>query len=241
MPSAAGARGPRWRSRFPRGRSPPSKEERPGAFRGTWTLPLEGPGGAGVVRVRAFGPVGTEPARLSAWVRDGELFVGVSDLAGLPIPAQPLKVGGEQRVTGADGTVSLGLLRPGRVEVVHGIWPGLRKVIHVLGPSGPVYPQDPALVPAPVEKKVHIEAFIPVNVRLQVEGSRVTYWVEDLRGHVLAGRQVHVALSSGKPGPVEELRDGRRRFTVAGALPGRVSVSVADVQTGMTAVAEVKP
>lgn len=225
----------------PEGTASPLKEERPGTFRGTWTLPAEGPGGEGVVQVRAFGPAGSEPARLSAWVRDGELFVGVSDLAGLPIPAQPLKVGGEQRETGADGTVSLGLLRPGRVEVVHGIWPGLRKVIHVLGSSGPVYPQDPALVPAPVEKKVSIEAFIPVNVRLQVEGSRVTYWAEDLRGNVLPQRPLHVALSSGRQETVEKLRDGKTRFTVAGARPGRVSVSVADVQTGMTAVAEVKP
>jgi hypothetical protein len=210
-------------------------------FQGTWTLPAEGRGGEATVQARAFGPIGSEPARLSAWVRDGELFVGVSDLAGLPIPAQPLKVGGAQRETGADGSVSLGLLRPGRVEVVHGIWPGLRKVIHVLGPSGPVYPQDPALVPAPVERKVRIEAFIPVNVLLEVEGTRVTYWVEDLRGNVIANRPVHLVLSSGRQEAVEILRDGKTRFNVVGARPGRVSVSVADVQTGMTAVAEVKP
>jgi len=224
----------------PEGTFSPLKEERPGTFRGTWTLPAEGPGGEAVVQARAFGPYGSEPARLSAWVREGELYVGVSDLAGLPIPAQPLKVGGAQRETGADGTMSLGPLRPGRVEVVHGVWPGLRKVIHVLGPSGPVYPQDPPLVPAPVERRVRIEAFIPVNVRLQVEGSRVTYWVEDLRGHVLPDRPVHVALSSGRQEAVE-VREGRTRFNVVGAKPGRVSVSVADVQTGMTAVAEVKP
>jgi hypothetical protein len=224
----------------PEGTLSPLQEELPGTFRGTWTLPAEGSIGEASVQARAFGPIGSEPARLSAWVRDGELYVGVSDLAGLPIPAQPLKVGGVQRETGADGSVSLGLLQPGRVEVVHGVWPGLTKVIHVLGPSGPVYPQDPPLVPAPVEKKVRLEASIPVNVRLQVEGSRVTYWVEDLRGKVLANRPVHVALSSGRQEAVE-VREGRTRFTIAGARPGRVSVSVADVQTGMTAVAEVKP
>lgn len=225
----------------PEGTASPLKEERPGSFRGVWTVPAQGAVGEGTVQVRAFGPVGSEPARLSAWVRDGELFVGVSDLAGLPIPAQPLKVGGEQRETGVDGSVNLGPLRPGRVEVVHGIWPGLRKVIHVLGLSGPVYPQDPALVPAPVEKRVRVEAFIPVNVQIQVEGSRVTYWVEDLRGNVLADREVHVGVSSGTPGPEERLRDGRRRITVVASGAQRVSVSVADVQTRMTAVAEVKP
>ncbi|MFL5344339.1 MAG: hypothetical protein ACJ8AT_06080 [Hyalangium sp.] len=224
----------------PEGTFSPLREERPGFFTSTWTLPAEGASREASVTARAFGPVGNEPARISAWVRDGALLVGVSNLAGLPIPAQPLKVGGEQRVTGEDGTVSLGPLRPGKIEVVHGIWPGLRKVIYVLGPSGPVYPQDPPLVPAPVEQRIRIETFVPVNVRLQVEGARVTYWVEDPQGHVLADRPVFVALSSGHQEAVET-HDGRTRFTVTGAAPGRVSVSVADVKTGMTAVAEVKP
>lgn len=224
----------------PEGTFSPLHEERPGLLTSTWTLPAEGASREAPVTARVFGPVGTEPARISAWVRDGALQVGVSDLAGLPIPGQPLRVGGEQRVTGEDGTVSLGALRPGKIEVVHGVWPGLRKVIYVLGPSGPVYPQDPPLVPAPVEQQIRIDAFVPVNVRLQVEGSRVTYWVEDLQGHVLPDRPVYVALTSGHQEAVEN-RDGKTRFTVAGAAPGRVSVSVADVKTGMTAVAEVKP
>jgi len=218
----------------------PPREERPGVFQSRWNVPAEGPAGEVAVIARAFGPTGSEPARISAWVRDGELQVGVSDLAGLPIPAQPLKVGGEQRETGVDGTVSLGPLRPGKFEVVHGVWPGLRKVIHVLGPSGPVYPQDPPLVPAPVARKVRIEPFVPVNVRLEVDGAQVAYWVEDLRGNRLPDRPVHVALSSGRQEAVE-VHDGKTRFRVVGAAPGRVSVSVADVQTGMTAVAEVKP
>jgi hypothetical protein len=136
--------------------------------------------------------------------------------------------------------VLLGPPRPGRLEVVHGVWPGLRKTIHVLGPSALVYPQDPPLVPAPVERPVRLEPAVPVNVRLQVEGARVTYWVEDAQGRVLEDRPVHVVLSSGRQEAVET-RGGRTRFTVAGAGPGRVSVSVADVRTGMTAVAEVKP
>ena len=167
--------------------------------------------------------------------------MGVSNLAGLPVPAQPLRIGGEQRVTGDDGTVSLGPLRPGKIEVVHGVWPGLRKVIYVLGPSGPVYPQDPPLVPAPVEQRIQIEPFVPVNVRLQVQGAQVTYWVEDLQGHVLPDRPVYVALSSGRQEAVET-HDGRTRFTVAGASPGRVERLRRGREDGDDgAVAEVKP
>jgi hypothetical protein len=224
----------------PEGTISPLREERPGVFQGTWSVPAEGPVAEGTMKASAFGPVGREPARITAWVREGKLYAGVSDLAGLPIPAQPLKVGGEPRETGADGTVDLGPLRPGKLEAVHGIWPGLRKVIHVLGPSGPVYPQDPPLVAAPVEQRIRIEAPVPVIVRLQVDRTRVTYWVEDLKGRVLPERPMHVVLSSGRKEAVE-VREGKTRFTVVGAQPGRVSVSVADVQTGMTAVAEVKP
>jgi hypothetical protein len=215
-------------------------EERPGFFRGTWTLPDMGGRSEAAVTAVAFGPLGTEPARISAWVREGELYVGVSDLAGLPIANQPLSIGGEQRLTGADGTVRLGPPSPGRLEVVHGIWPGLRKTIHVLDAKGTVYPQDPPLVPAPVRQTVRLEPPIPVNVRLLVEGRRVTYWIEDARGRVLTDRPVHVVLSSGRQEAVE-VREGRTRFTVGAAGAARVSVSVADVKTGMTAVAEVKP
>jgi hypothetical protein len=91
-----------------------------------------------------------------------------------------------------------------------------------------------------VEQRIRIEALVPVIVRLQVDKARVMYWVEDLRGHVLTDRPMHVVLSSGHQESVE-VREGRTRFTVVGAQPGRVSVSVADVRTGMTAVAEVKP
>ncbi|MDY7232583.1 hypothetical protein [Hyalangium rubrum] len=216
------------------------REERPGFFQSTWTLPAEGERREISLTGRAFGPVATEPARISAWVRDGELFLGVSNLAGLPIPEQPLSIGGESRVTGADGTMSLGPPRPGKLEVVHGVWSGLRRTIHVLGPSGLVYPVDEPLVPAPVVRAVRLEPAVPVNIRLQVEGARVTYWIEDAQGRVLPDRKVHVVLSSGRM-EGSEAREGRTRFTVVGAKPGRVSVSVADVTTGMTAVAEVKP
>lgn len=216
------------------------REERPGFFQSAWTLPEEGERREITLKGQAFGPVGTEPARISAWLEGGELHVGVSNLAGLPVPEQPLNIGGEALTTGGDGTLNLGPPRPGKLEVVHGVWTGLSKTIYVLGPSGPVYPLDPPLVPTPVERKVRLEPPVPVNVRLQVEGARVTYWVEDAQGRVLADRPVHVVLSSGRQ-EARETREGKTRFTVAGAAPGRVSVSVADVKTGMTAVAEVKP
>ena len=224
----------------PQGAFSAPKEEGPGLFRGAWTPPEEGGRGQAVVTAEAFGPLGNEPARMAAWVREGALYVGVSDLAGLPIPNQPLSIGGEQRLTGADGTVRLGPPRPGRLEVVHGTWPGLRKTIHVLDAKGGVYPLDPPLVPAPVKLTVRLEPPVPVNVRLLVEGRRVTYWIEDAQGRVLTDRPVHVVLSSGRQEAVDS-REGRTRFSVTGATGARVSVSVADVKTGMTAVAEVKP
>jgi hypothetical protein len=216
------------------------REAAPGSFQATWTLPPEGPLGEVPVTARAMGPLGTEPARISAWVEGGTLRLGVSDLAGLPIPQQPLRVGGQPYLTGEDGTLSVGALSPGKLEVVHGVWPGLRKTLHVLGQGGPVYPEDPPLVPGPVVRPVPVQPAVPVLVQLQVEGARVTYWVEDLKGQVLPGRAVHVALSSGHAAATES-HEGRTRFTLAGTQGVPVSVSVADVATGVTALAEVKP
>ncbi|SEU28858.1 hypothetical protein SAMN05443639_11423 [Stigmatella erecta] len=224
----------------PLGTLSPPREETPGTFQATWTLPPEGPLGEVPVTVRAWGPAGSEPARLSAWMSGGALHLGVSDLAGLPIPQQPLSVGGQPWQTGEDGTVSVGAVSPGTLEVGHGVWPGLHKTLHVLAQGGPVYPEDPPLVPVPVVRQVLIQPAIPVLVQIQVEGARVTYWVEDLKGQVLPGRAVHVALSSGQASAPEE-REGRTRFTLAGAQGTPVSVSVADVATGVTALAEVKP
>jgi hypothetical protein len=188
---------------------------------------------------RVFGPQGTEPARLSVWVEGGSVYAGVSDLAGLPVPEQPLRVDGADFDTGADGTVRLGPARPGKVEVVHAVWPGLRRTLYVLGPSGPVFPVDEPLVPTPVSREARLAPAVPVNVRLQVEGARVTYWVEDSQGRILPERHVHVWQSAGTRSAEELREDGRRSFIVTG--PGPVSVSVADVETGVTALAEVRP
>ncbi|WP_375773791.1 hypothetical protein NR798_19490 [Archangium gephyra] len=224
--------------RSPVGTFSPLREEAPGVFRGEWTLPTQGTPGGTVVEVLAYGPVGTEPARLRVWAEGGVLSAGVTDLAGLPVPGQPLRVGGEARVTGEDGTVVLGPLRPGRVEVVHGSWPGLRQTVDVVAEGGPVFPLEQALVPARAEQPVRLAPPVPVNVRLKVEGPLVTFWMEDASGRVLEGREAHVALSAGQRSAIE-VKEGRGSFRVT--HDGPVSVSVADVATGVTALAEVRP
>lgn len=216
----------------------PPSEEAPGILRSTWTLPPEGALGPAAVKVRVDGPAGTEPARLRVWAEGGVLYAGVTDLAGLPVPAQPLRLGEETRVTGEGGTVALGPVRPGRVEVVHGQWPGLRQTVHVVAEGGPVFPLESPLAPAVVEQSVRLAPAVPVNVRVEVEGSRVTYWVEDASGRMLEGRSVHVWLSEGSRTDVE-VKGGRGSFVVK--HEGPVSVSVADVSTGVTALVEVRP
>ncbi|HZH16065.1 MAG TPA: hypothetical protein VE057_17075 [Archangium sp.] len=224
--------------RSPVGTFSPPREEAPGVFRSAWTLPPGGTPGGTVVEVLAYGPVGTEPARLRVWAEGGVLSAGVTDLAGLPVPGQPLRVGGEERVTGEDGTVVLGPLRPGRVEVVHGLWPGLRQTVDVVAEGGPVFPLERALVPFRAEQPVRLAPPVAVNVRLKVEGARVTFWMEDASGRVLEGREAHVALSAGQRSAVE-VKEGRGSFVVT--HDGPVSVSVADVATGVTALTEVRP
>jgi hypothetical protein len=224
--------------RAPVGSFSPPVESPPGTFTSTWTPPPSGDAAEVAVSARAWGPAGSEPARISVWREGGALYAGVSDLAGLPVPAQPLRVDGQPVVTGADGTVRLGPPRAGTLQVSHGVWPGLARTVYVLGAEGPVYPLESPLVPSAVSQTVRLAPEVPVNVRLKVEGTRVTYWVEDSRGQVLEGRQVYVALSGGER-VEEEVHDGRTSFTVR--APGPVGVSVADVSTGVTALAEVRP
>ncbi|MFL5356240.1 hypothetical protein [Archangium sp.] len=222
----------------PLGAFSPPREESPGVFTLAWTLPPKGPVGASEVKVLALGPAGTEPARLRVWAEGGVLSAGVTDLAGLPVPAQPLRVGDEERVTGEDGTVVLGPVRPGRWEVVHGQWPGLRQTVFVVAEGGPVFPLEAPVGAASAQQPVRVAPAVPVNVRLKVEGPRVTFWMEDASGRVLEGREAHVSLSAGERTPVE-VKDGRGSFRVL--HEGPVSVSVADVATGVTALAEVRP
>ncbi|NOK15122.1 hypothetical protein [Corallococcus exercitus] len=223
----------------PLGTAGPAVESPPGTFTVPWTAPRERWGESAQLTVRAYGPTSTEPARLAVWRRDQSLVAGVVDLAGWPVPRQPLRVNGVEKVTGEDGTVDVGAVVSGKVRVSHGVWPGLDVTVHVLGPQGPVFPESVPLVPAPVVRQVQVGPPLPVNVRVRVEGARVTCWVEDASGQVLKDRPVHVALSEGERGD-ESVQDGLTRFTVRGAR-GPVSVSVADVRTGVTAVEEVRP
>lgn len=216
----------------------PVSEPSPGVLTSAWTLPPTGPLGETRVKGLVYGPVGTEPARLLVWAAEGVLYAGVTDLAGLPIPGQPLRVDGQERVTGERGVVALGPVRPGRVEVVHGQWPGLRRTSWVVAEGGPVFPLEPPLTLARAEQGVRVAPAVPVNVRLKVEGPRVTFWMEDASGKVLEGREAHVWLSAGTHTPVE-MHEGRGSFVVK--HEGPVSVSVADVATGVTALVEVRP
>ena len=217
----------------------PTVESPPGTYTVPWTVPENGYQLNADVTVRAYGPLGTEPARLAVWRRGTGLVAGVVDLAGWPVPRQPLFVSGAAQVTGDDGTVFVGELVTGKVRVSHAVWPGLDVTVHVLAPQGPVFPESEPLVPAPVVQRVKLAPPLPVNVRVRVEGPRVTCWVEDPGGQVLKDRPVHVALSEGERGELS-VQDGLTRFTVHGAK-GPVSVSVADVRTGVTAVEEVRP
>jgi hypothetical protein len=208
-----------------------------------WSVPEAGEETVAVLRAEGQAVTEGTPARLWVWSRAGELYVGVSELSGLPLASQPLEVNGQPRRTGVDGTLPLGPLRPGRLELRHAQWPGLVRSVEVLGAQGPVFPEDAALVPAPVERAVRLAPAVSVNVRLQVSRLRpgrheVTYWVEDAAGHLLEGRAVHVALSEGSAGP-SQTHAGRTRFEVETRAP--LSLSVADVATGITALAELSP
>ena len=208
-----------------------------------WSLPDQGEVPVAVLGAQPAAVAEGAPSRIWVWTEQGQLRVGVSELSGLPLANQPLLVNAQARRTGADGTLSLGPLREGAVEVRHAQWPGLSRSVQVLGPQGPLFPEDAALAAAPAQRAVRLAPATPVNVRLEVKRlgpgrHAVTYWVEDAAGRLLEGRAVHVALSGGSAGP-GETKAGRTRFSVDSAEP--VSVSVADVATGVTALAELQP
>jgi hypothetical protein len=212
-------------------------EKAPGRWAAVWSAPKEG--GASVeLSARAYGPSGAAPARIATWIRDGHLFVGVTDLAGLPLSRQPLLVGDRKLVTGDDGSADVGTPVPGRLELSHQQWPGLRLTAYVLDDAKTVYPASAPVGEAVAQKSVDLFPAIPVNVRIRVEGRNVTYWVEDPEGSVLAGRDVRVSLSSGSRS-APATADGRTTIKLEG--PGPITVSVADVATWVTAVAEVGP
>lgn len=220
------------------GRIEALREASPTNFEARWTLPAEGEGSTARLTARIWSPRGAEPARLHAWLAEGVVWVGVSDLAGLPVPEQPLRIDGRLERTGQEGVLRLGPARAAPWDVAHAEWPGLRERVHLLGSSGPLFPRGAPLPLPPRTKVVRLAPAVPVNVRVQVRGREVTYWAEDAEGGVLGGRALSVSLSGGDPGETER-REGRSRFVVPGEQP--VQVSVADLATGVTAVVEVGP
>lgn len=204
----------------------------------SWKLPPVGPLGPARLAFRAVGPPGSAPARLIAFDQGGSLVVGVLDLAGLPVPGERLIIDGAERVTGANGTVAVGPLAPGTYEVAHAIWQDLRQTVHVLDATGTIFPEDPPPGTPPVHRDVQVAPPVPVNVQLRVQQDVVTWWIESPDGALLPDREVAIRVS---PGTRSELpaEAQRRKFRVESAE--RSTVSVTDVLTGVTAIAEVVP
>jgi hypothetical protein len=166
------------------------------------------------------------------------LVLGVADLAGMPVAEQRISVNGAIKVTGPDGSVEVGPASAGKVEVALEAWPGLRRTLFLLE-DGTLWPAAAPLETPPAEVAVRVEPSIPVNVRISVAGRSVKYWVEDPRGNVLPRRDVLLEVTGGTAGPKSE-KDGRTLFNVQLSGPF-ATVSVADAQTGVTALAEVRP
>lgn len=214
------------------------EETSPGKLTAVWTPPANGDTATAELSLRAWGPPGAEPARLSAWIQQGHLHASATDLAGLPVPRQELLAGDRKITTGEDGSIDLGPVAPGRLVLQHARWPGLRQVVYALDGGRGVFPAG--VPPGAVAKlpPIKVDLYVPVNVRLLVSGRQVTYWVEDPKGRILTDRRVEVNLSGGSRGP-STASGGRTSFTVTATEP--VSVSVADVQTGITVLGEVRP
>lgn len=214
------------------------EEFAPGWFRANWDVPEEAKEQSGTVELRAFGPTGTAPAAIRAWAEGNQLIVGVADVSGAPVPNQSLLVGEQKVQTGEDGTAAIALPPLGSfVDVAHAEWPGLKERIWRVR-EAVVFPKSSSLGTAASRVQVKLGPPLPVNVRVSVKGREVTYWVEDPKGTLLPKRPVEVKLSGGARSAEEE-RDGRRKFTVSADAP--VSVSIADSQTGVTALAVVRP
>lgn len=191
------------------------------------------------VSARVFGPPGDQPSSMRAWREGTQLIVGVADLTGAPVPQQELEVGTATLVSGVDGTVRAPLPTPGAsIDVRHKKWRGLS--LRVFGlEGGGVFPESAVIGSSEAELPLRVEPPLPVNVRVTTRGREVTYWVEDKKGRVLPNRKVEIFLSAGTRGPEEDAKGGKRRFTVTSATP--TSISVADAETGVTAVTVVRP
>ncbi len=201
-------------------------------------IPAAGDEKASRVRVRALGPLGLDPARLTVFRRGGETLVAVTDLAGLPVPRQPLRVNGVPVTTGDDGAAPVTANAQGLIDVRHAQWPGLAATAYLFDGGARLFPKGSPAGAVEVEAVVPLAPPAPVNVRVAVEGRTVRYWAESLDGAPLPDRQLVVALSSGTPGPV---RREAGRYVFEAQVNEPATISIADQATGVTALAEVRP
>ena len=205
-----------------------------GTYASTWTLPPDGDADRAKVTARAFGPRGSEPAELSSWLEDGEVWVGVRDLAGWPVPDQTLRVGEQTVKTGPDGAVRVGRLAPGAYDVRHARWSGLELRLFVIDGTT-IWPNGDR-PGAPLRSvEVMLGPPVPVIVRIAVSGHELTYWAEDPKGRLLPDRSLAVDVQGAKIAS-KRARDGRTSITLTGAP---AQISIADLQTGVTGLAEV--
>jgi hypothetical protein len=176
------------------------------------------------IMLRAFGPMGFEPARLLAWVEDGGVGAAVTDLSGRPVAAQPLALDEQSLQTGPDGVVWLGVPADGEHELRHLRWPGLR-VRLVLAHGALLFPPANRPPRLEVEQVVRVAPAVPVNVRLERDGAGFSWWLEDAAGVVLTGRPVSVTVDQ-----VTQLATSDNPQRVIGS-----AVTVVDVETQVAA------
>jgi len=216
------------------------KETAPGKIAARWRSPGDVEVGATALSVRAWGPKGLEPGRIACWAEGGRLFAAVTDLAGLPVPSQPLKVGARDVMTDDEGVVDLGPIGADvDLSVRHRDWPGLSAGLHVREGGKVVFPRATRPGSAPASLEVTLAPKVEVVVRVAVQGHKVSYWAETVDGQLLEDRPLQVELSQGRAGPTTKAA-GRQRFEVTG-LKGPATVSVVDPETQMFVMAEVRP
>ncbi|HZA14199.1 MAG TPA: hypothetical protein VE618_06875, partial [Myxococcaceae bacterium] len=203
----------------------------------SWTPPGDGTANRVDVVVRASGPTGSLPSRIVAWTERDNAFLAAVDLAGAPVPDQSLRVGERLVRTGADGVVAIGALASGAHEIRHEQWTGLRLMLHVLAP-GMIWPAEARPGTAEHRTELMIAPPIPINVRVAIAGREVTWWAEDATGRIIPHRRLAVHVEGAQLSR-PRTADGRTSATLAGRA--RAQISVADVETGITAVAEAPP
>ncbi|MGA9521296.1 MAG: hypothetical protein WBV82_07520 [Myxococcaceae bacterium] len=208
----------------PAGSASEVTESAPGEYRFSWSPPPDGDEDRARISVRAFGPFGASPARIVTWREGGDLWAGVVDLAGWPVPGQPLRVDGRSITTSDDGAVSLGVPAAGQHRIEHAQWPGLSVTVDAR-PGTAVAQVELALAPP-----------VPVTVRIAVEGRQVTYWAETPTGEPVEGRRLSLSVQGAE---VSQTRSVGGRTTVVLGGRAAANVSVADVESGVTALATV--